>query len=58
MSSRSTVGLSRDLHTVKPLPFDTEVGLGDFLSPDALKVVAQEYQEGLLQRLNEEVLGE
>ncbi|KAI0347001.1 manganese and iron superoxide dismutase [Trametopsis cervina] len=34
-----------------------EEGLGEFLPPQALKVVAEEYQQGLLDRLNEEVAG-
>lgn len=49
---------SRGIHGLRPLPFDIEDGLGDFLSPEALKTVAHEYQEGLLTRLNEEVVGE
>jgi Fe-Mn family superoxide dismutase len=32
-------------------------GLGEFLPPAALKVVAVDFQEGLLSRLNEEVKG-
>ncbi|KIM33454.1 hypothetical protein M408DRAFT_19745 [Serendipita vermifera MAFF 305830] len=48
---------SRRIHSVRPLPFDIEDGLGEFLSPEALRVVAQEYQQGLLDRLNEEVIG-
>ncbi len=31
--------------------------MGDFLSPAALKVVAEDYQQGLLDRLNEQIKG-
>ena len=31
--------------------------MGDFLSPAALKVVAVDYQQGLLDRLNEQIKG-
>ncbi|KAF8826417.1 hypothetical protein HHX47_DHR5000277 [Lentinula edodes] len=48
---------TRSLHTPKPLPYDPSLGLGDFLPPPALHVVAVEYQKGLLDRLNEEVRG-
>ncbi|KAJ3861863.1 Manganese/iron superoxide dismutase [Lentinula novae-zelandiae] len=48
---------TRRLHTAKPLPYDPAEGLGDFLPPEALKVVGVEYQKGLLDRLNEEVRG-
>ncbi|KAJ3902893.1 Manganese/iron superoxide dismutase [Lentinula edodes] len=48
---------TRALHTPKPLPYDPSLGLGDFLPPPALHVVAVEYQKGLLDRLNEEVRG-
>ncbi|KAJ3892604.1 Manganese/iron superoxide dismutase [Lentinula edodes] len=48
---------TRALHTPKPLPYDPALGLGDFLPPPALHVVAVEYQKGLLDRLNEEVRG-
>lgn len=39
-------------------PFYLEQGLGDFLSPDAVKTIAVEYQQGLLTRLNEELATE
>ncbi|GLB33466.1 putative iron/manganese superoxide dismutases, C-terminal domain [Lyophyllum shimeji] len=48
---------SRNLHQRIPLPYPIEGGLGDFLPPAALKTVAVDYQEGLLQRLDEEVRG-
>ncbi|PVF95873.1 hypothetical protein CPB86DRAFT_763182 [Serendipita vermifera] len=57
VSSRATLTLSRHIHALKPLPYPIEDGLGEFLSPGALKIIAQEYQQGLLERLNEEVLG-
>lgn len=47
----------RRIHTLRPLPYDIDEGLGNFLSPEALKTVAHEYQLGLLERLNEEVAG-
>jgi Fe-Mn family superoxide dismutase len=31
--------------------------MGDFLSPAALKVIAEDYQQGLLDRLNEQIKG-
>ncbi|KAF9027026.1 hypothetical protein BDZ89DRAFT_1015918 [Hymenopellis radicata] len=36
------------------LPYPVEGGLGDFLPPSALEVVAVDYQGGLVQRLNDE----
>ena len=32
--------------------------MGNFLSPAALKVIAEDYQQGLLDRLNEQIKGE
>ena len=29
--------------------------MGDFLSPSALKIIAEDYQQGLLDRLNEQI---
>ncbi|KAG6896674.1 hypothetical protein C0992_006747 [Termitomyces sp. T32_za158] len=49
--------VSRSIHTRRSLPYPIEGGLGKFLPPEALKVVAVDYQEGLLKRLNEEVRG-
>ena len=46
---------SRHLHTRKELSYPLEGGLGDFLPPAALKTIAVEYQQGLLDRLNDEV---
>jgi hypothetical protein len=47
----------RRIHSVRPLPYEIEEGLGDFLSPEALRIIAHDYQQGLLKRLNEEVAG-
>lgn len=47
----------RRAHTPRPLPYNINDGLGDFLSPEALRIIAHDYQQGLLQRLNEEVAG-
>ncbi|KAF9535060.1 Manganese/iron superoxide dismutase [Crepidotus variabilis] len=44
----------RHAHTPRPLPYPVEGGLGKFLPPDALRTM-EEYQDGLLQRLNEEL---
>lgn len=48
---------SRNLHARRPLSYPVEGGLGDFLPPPALKTLAVDYQEGLLQRLTDEVRG-
>ena len=48
---------SRFIHHRKELPYPVENGLGDFLSPEALNMVAVEYQNGLLDRLNDQVRG-
>jgi len=50
-------GIRRHIHTAKPLPYPTEEGLGDFLPPAALKTIGIEYQQGLLERLSEQVHG-
>ncbi|KXN86324.1 Putative 37S ribosomal protein S26A, mitochondrial [Leucoagaricus sp. SymC.cos] len=47
---------TRRLHQRRALPYPVEDGLGKFLPPDALKVQL-EYQDGLLERLNEQVVG-
>lgn len=47
----------RNYHQLEKLPYPIENGLGDFLPPEALKVVAIDYQAGLLQQLNEELRG-
>jgi hypothetical protein len=48
---------SRHLHVRRPLGYPIEDGLGAFLPPPALKMLAVDYQDGLLQRLNDEVQG-
>ncbi|EJD53905.1 hypothetical protein AURDEDRAFT_96343 [Auricularia subglabra TFB-10046 SS5] len=48
---------TRGLHYLRPLPYDIERGLGSFLPPDALKVLAIDYQGGLCERLNNLVRG-
>ena len=48
---------TKRLHTLKPLPYPIERGLGKFLPPQALKVLQLEYQSGLLERLNEQIYG-
>lgn len=45
---------TRKLHERKVLTYPVEEGLGSFLPPDALKVQL-EWQDGLLERLNDEV---
>ncbi|KAF8609274.1 hypothetical protein BDV93DRAFT_484731 [Ceratobasidium sp. AG-I] len=43
------------LHQRRALEYPLENGLGKFLTPEGLKTIAVEWQEGLLDRLNEEV---
>ncbi|KAI5894329.1 manganese and iron superoxide dismutase [Schizophyllum commune H4-8] len=45
----------RALHTVRPLPYSVEEGLGRFMPPQALKTVAVDYLGGLVERLNNEI---
>jgi hypothetical protein len=45
------------IHIRVPLPYKIEDGVGDFLSPEALKVIGVDYQQGLLDRLNEQIKG-
>jgi Fe-Mn family superoxide dismutase len=47
----------RRLHTRKELPYKIEEGLGNFMSPQTLNMVAVEYQQGLLDRLSEQCRG-
>ncbi|KAF8495159.1 hypothetical protein F5888DRAFT_1712544 [Russula emetica] len=47
----------RTIHVRVPLPYKVEDGVGDFLSPAALKIIAEDYQQGLLDRLNEQIKG-
>ncbi|KAL8279208.1 hypothetical protein RQP46_008464 [Phenoliferia psychrophenolica] len=46
---------SRSLHSRVELPYSIDAGLGPFLSPAALKTVAVDWQQGVLDRLNEHV---
>ncbi|CAE7224963.1 unnamed protein product [Rhizoctonia solani] len=43
------------LHARRELEYPIENGLGEFLTPEGLKTIAVDWQEGLLDRLNEEV---
>ena len=52
-----TLGGLRTVHNRLPLPYPIEEGVGDFLSPPALKIIAEDFQQGLLDRLNDEVKG-
>jgi hypothetical protein len=59
-AARSTLPWStsrRTIHVRVPLPYKVEDGMGNFLSPAALKVIAEDYQQGLLDRLNEQIKG-
>jgi len=47
----------RNVHQLQQLPYSIENGLGGFLTPEALRVIAVDYQNGLLERLNDEVRG-
>lgn len=49
---------SRYVHSRKEVPYPIEGGLGTFLPPPALKMLAVDYQQGLLDRLNQETKGE
>lgn len=49
--------LTRGVHGLKEYRYPIEEGFGEFLPPAALKTVAIEYQQGILQRLNDEVRG-
>ena len=53
--SRSRFG-TRNVHKQRGLMYPVEDGVGNFLPPEALKT-AVEWQDGLLERLNEEVKG-
>ncbi|KAF8520084.1 Manganese/iron superoxide dismutase [Gautieria morchelliformis] len=47
----------RCVHQLRQLPYDVDQGLGNFLSPAALRMICIDYQQGLLARLNEQVKG-
>ncbi|KAH8977979.1 hypothetical protein EDB92DRAFT_1879859 [Lactarius akahatsu] len=53
----ATASRRRNIHVRVPLPYKIEDGMGDFLPPAALKVIAEDYQQGLLDRLNEQIKG-
>lgn len=42
----------------KELSYPMEDGLGEFMPSQTLRMLAVDYQEGLLSRLNDEVRGE
>ncbi|KAF8761283.1 PAP2 protein [Rhizoctonia solani] len=44
-----------ELHVRRELEYPLEGGVGEFLTPEGLRTIAVEWQEGLLNRLNEEV---
>lgn len=46
----------RSLHVRRELPYPTDKGLGEFLPPAAVRTIV-EWQDGLLERLNEQVKG-
>ncbi|KAI0643686.1 Manganese/iron superoxide dismutase [Trametes meyenii] len=48
---------SRGLHRRKQLSYPIEEGLGAFLPPHSLKMIAEDYQQGLLDRLNDQIRG-
>ncbi|KAG1739816.1 Manganese/iron superoxide dismutase [Suillus paluster] len=50
---RQLWGARRHLHSRIELPYKVDEGLGNFMSPRTLKMVSEEYQQGLLDRLNE-----
>ena len=56
---RATTGVqTRFAHRRVPLPYDAEHGLPGFLSPNALRTVAVDWQQGVLARLDELVRGQ
>jgi hypothetical protein len=57
MSSVRPRWCTRGLHNRRALLYKLEDGLGDFLPPPALKSIAVDWQQGLLERLNDEVKG-
>ncbi|KAI1793016.1 Manganese/iron superoxide dismutase [Ganoderma leucocontextum] len=56
-ASRSCRVQSRALHQRRQLSYPVEEGLGTFLPPHSLKMLAEDYQQGLLDRLNDQVRG-
>ena len=49
--------VARCLHSRVELPYSIDAGLNPFLSPAALKTIAVDWQQGVLDRLNELVRG-
>ena len=49
----TTVVQTRLAHRRVPLPYDAELGLPGVLSPNALRTVAVDWQQGVLARLDE-----
>jgi superoxide dismutase, Fe-Mn family len=47
----------RHLHVRRALPYSIEDGMGKFLTPEGLRTIAVDYQQGLLDRLNDEIHG-
>ncbi|VDC06233.1 unnamed protein product [Peniophora sp. CBMAI 1063] len=47
----------RCLHVRRPLPYAVEDGLAPLFTPEALQTIGVDYQQGLLDRLNEETRG-
>ncbi|GAA5970923.1 hypothetical protein JCM3765_007852 [Sporobolomyces pararoseus] len=52
-SSSIRIGGRRFVHHRVPLPYQLEQGIPGFLSPNALKTVAVDWQQGVLDRLND-----
>ena len=53
----ATLPRKRNVHIRRSLEYPIEGGLGKFLPPLALRTLAVEYQDGLLERLSDEVRG-
>ncbi|CEQ39646.1 SPOSA6832_01205, partial [Sporobolomyces salmonicolor] len=56
-SFASSSSARRQLHQRVPLPYSLEQGIPGFLSPNALKTVAVDWQNGVLEHLNQLVKG-
>lgn len=55
---RTTIGgTTRGVHSRVPLPYPIEEGIPQFLSPTALKTIAVDWQQGILERLTDQVRG-
>lgn len=53
----SPVALRRWLHQPLPSHLDVSKGLGDFLTPEGLRMIAVDWQHGMMERLNDLVRG-